>query len=105
MAKDNRNILSAVRFKGTVYKPGMEDELSAAMNQGQLDRLMDRGALGGDFVAVAGAEPKPPSESELAKMSKAKLVAVADSEGAEVTPDSQTNKQIISAILENRKSQ
>lgn len=64
MGKDNRQILSAVRVGGTVYKPGMEDELSAAMNQGQLDRLMDKGALGGDFTSKAAAEAKPETEDD-----------------------------------------
>lgn len=43
-----------------------------------------------------------PTKAELGKMNKAGLVSVAEAEGVKVVPDSQTNEQIIEAILESR---
>lgn len=66
MPKDNRLILSGIRVGDTVYVEGQEDELSAALSQEQLDRLMDKGALGGDWKAGKAAKVAEAPKGEMA---------------------------------------
>jgi hypothetical protein len=40
MAKDNRTIHSHIRHGGKVYKPGMEDDLEAAVSSAGIQRLI-----------------------------------------------------------------
>lgn len=60
MAKDNRQILSAVRFGGKLYKDGMEDELQTDLSREEIQRLLDRGAIAGDFKGTG----KPKAETD-----------------------------------------
>ncbi len=53
MPKDNRTILNGVRVGAKVFTDGMEDELAAALDQKQLDRLIDKGHIAGDFKTMA----------------------------------------------------
>lgn len=64
MPKDNRLILNGVRVGNTVYTEGQEDELSGALTQAELDRLMDSGALGGDFVSTLKPAKTETAEKE-----------------------------------------
>lgn len=59
MAKENKKIISAVRYKGTVYKEGMEDEL--ASSGADLKRLADKGAISG-FDTKSKAKEEAPTE-------------------------------------------
>lgn len=64
MAKDNRKILQGVRVGKTVYRDGQEDELAAAVDQSTLDRLMDKGHLGGDWQAKGEPQAEQPARRE-----------------------------------------
>lgn len=63
MAKDDREILHAIRMPATeeaprvTYKPGMEDELASAFPQSQLDAWVKAGDLAGAWKHLK-AEPK-----------------------------------------------
>jgi hypothetical protein len=57
MAKDNRKIHSGIRHEGTTYKAGMEDELSEALTQKQLNRLTEKGSISGNWKGSAPADP------------------------------------------------
>lgn len=67
MAKDDREIVSAVRMPETeagprvTYKPGMEDELAAVATKEQLDAWLEAGVITGGWStkkAPAGDESK-----------------------------------------------
>lgn len=58
--KDNRVIKEGVWVGGTLYaKDGDEDALAAALTQDQLDRLVESGALVGDWKAIKKPAEKP----------------------------------------------
>jgi hypothetical protein len=65
MAKDNRKIHSGVRHKGTTYTDGMEDELAAAVSGKQLERLIERGAISGNWQSSAAEVEEVETEDEL----------------------------------------
>ncbi len=44
-----KKILSAVPVGGTLYKAGMENELSEVLTAGQVKYLTEQGAISGDF--------------------------------------------------------
>jgi hypothetical protein len=58
MAKDNRVILKGVRVGKKVFKPGQEDDLAQALDQSSLNRLMDKGDIGGDWKGKTVEAPK-----------------------------------------------
>jgi hypothetical protein len=64
MPKDSRTILSGVRVGKQVFTDGMEDELSAALDQSALDRLTEKGAIAGDFKASKAVKPEAEPKSE-----------------------------------------
>lgn len=76
MAKDNRTIHSHIRHGGKVYKPGMEDDLEAAVSSAGIQRLIEKGAISGDFkggkkatkaeATAAPAEEAPTESTEAA---------------------------------------
>lgn len=49
MAKDNREILSGVRIGNDVYLPGQEDEVASRLSPKDGERLIEAGALAGDW--------------------------------------------------------
>lgn len=71
--KDNRKIMNGVRVGKTVFTEGMEDELTDALSQTELDRLMDKGHLAGDWRTTSPANRKaqqseaPPAEPKAKK--------------------------------------
>ena len=81
MAKDNRFIHSGVRVANpdgtaTVYVADQEDELAARLSRADGARLIDAGALSGDWQfggGVATPTPSPaPNASEASKAKPAK---------------------------------
>ena len=74
MAKDNRTILRGIRIltKETVpgkkkprlvsrtFSDGMEDELAQHFSQEQLDLMVERGDLTGDWKAMEAEKPEKP---------------------------------------------
>jgi hypothetical protein len=65
MAKDNRTIHSHIRHGGKIYKPGMEDDLEAAVSSAGIERLIEKGAISGDFKGGKKATPAEPAPAEL----------------------------------------
>lgn len=58
MAKDNKTILSSVRFgRDKVFHPGMEDELAKAASAEQIQRLSEKGSITG-FTTAKEPEAK-----------------------------------------------
>jgi len=109
MPKDTRKINSAVRLSHGrgLFITKQEDEFEAVVTVSELISLTETGHIEGfEIKAPAMAEEanadevfEIPTETQLGKMSKAQLVAVAEKAGVSVTPDAMTNKQIIEAIL------
>lgn len=62
MAKDNRKIHNGVRHNGTTYTDGMEDELAEAVSSEQLERLVEKGAISGNWGGSAKAKAVPAKE-------------------------------------------
>jgi hypothetical protein len=72
MAKDNRIIKRAIRVTtqtepgkpntAVTYGPGQEDELAAALTQGQLDHYKSRGSIEGDWRSTATKAKSAPAE-------------------------------------------
>lgn len=73
MAKDNREIVRGIRIPvsqeatgnekvATLFKPGMEDELAAALDQKQLDAAVERGDLTGDWKHISKAKAEKASD-------------------------------------------
>jgi hypothetical protein len=58
MAKDNREILSTVRVgRDQMFGAGQEDELAAALSKEDGERLIEAGALQGDW-SFTGKRPE-----------------------------------------------
>lgn len=104
MAKDNRKIHSGVRLGGTTYTDGMEDELAGAASAKQLKRLVEKGAISGEWSSSAAPledevddtedaqddevvddEETDDSEVDLQSMTIAQLKAHAEELGIELT--------------------
>ena len=79
MAKDNRTILRGIRILtketipgkkrprlvSTTFKDGMEDELAQHFNQEQLDLMVERGDLVGDWQAMDPVEKAKPERTRV----------------------------------------
>lgn len=91
MARDTREILSAIRVevqekdgpnvttKARVFGPDDRDELAQALSPEQGQRLLESGALNGDWhFSGVEAEPLPPqpSEAELLRAELAEMRAM-----------------------------
>jgi hypothetical protein len=63
---DNRRIVSTVYHDGQKYGPGREDELAEAMSVAQVARLVERGALAGNWLGedVSRETKQPAGEGE-----------------------------------------
>lgn len=61
MAKDNREIRSGVRIGKKVFTEGMEDDLAAALSAAQLERLLEKGVIAGDFIPKKSSSKKESS--------------------------------------------
>jgi hypothetical protein len=61
MAKDNKKILNAIRFKDTLYTTGMEDELAAVLSDSQITRLTEKKAIFGFTEDDGKTEVKKPA--------------------------------------------
>lgn len=70
MAKDNREIVHGIRVlsaknpkgnaQSTTYASGMEDELAAAFTQAEINEMVKRGDLTGNWKSTKGkAAPAP----------------------------------------------
>lgn len=75
MAKDNRLIHSGVRVANpdgtaTVYVADQEDELAARLSPADGARLVEAGALSGDWQFGGGATPAPASSAPEAPKAK-----------------------------------
>jgi pyruvate dehydrogenase complex dehydrogenase (E1) component len=70
MPRDNRTIVSAVRHKGEVYGPGREDELEELLDKEGIDRLVDNGAITGDWGTAASRRAATSDEKERANLAK-----------------------------------
>lgn len=58
MAKDNRTILSGIRVGSDVFTDGAEDELAAVLSPADGKRLLEAGAIAGDWD-FGGSKPEP----------------------------------------------
>lgn len=56
--KDNREIIRGVRIGGVVYDSGKEDELAEALDKSQLQALLEKGAITGDWAPVKTTKGK-----------------------------------------------
>jgi len=62
MAKDNREVLSAVRIGNDVFTAGQEDEIAAALTPENGARLVEADALRGDWEFTGKPSPALPRD-------------------------------------------
>lgn len=72
MAKDNREIVHGIRAlkpreggrlpQSITYSSGMEDELAAAYSQAELNAMLERGDITGNWKSTKGKAPAAPAK-------------------------------------------
>lgn len=104
---DNRKIISTVRAQGASYGPGKEDELELAISPETGKKLIESGALSGDWDFDGDDEVAPPSELEGLRVALEESGKTRDSLFQRNTQLSEANADLIKAnagMLEDLRS-
>jgi hypothetical protein len=92
MARDNRNIVRAIRDGDKRYKSGQEDEVAKRYSKADIARFVKNGSLEGDWgIKEASDEDATDTESKAAdalrRPARGKSKAADDSQGDEDAQD------------------